>query len=229
MCLSRAAYAPVLATGCPDSVAAAALTGFAPRHARDLPPAPAACGSVGPICHNARDSHAYGAIPRPLAAAAALVPPGGHLALARPPWGWSALAVPGLRSLLADSDKLRRLDALLARLHSGGHRVLIYSQMTRMLDLLEEYLQARRYRFLRLDGATQAADRRDMVADFQNRPDIFAFILSTRAGWEGGVASRLLLALLLWFRGASFICGHARAGGLGITLTAADTVIFYDR
>ena len=160
---------------------------------------------------------------RPLAAAAALVPPGGHLALARPPWGWSALAVPGLRSLLADSDKLRRLDALLARLHNGGHRVLIYSQMTRMLDLLEEYLQARRYRFLRLDGATQAADRRDMVADFQNRPDIFAFILSTRAGCRGSGRETFYAAL-----GGS-LYSRVHTGGLGITLTAADTVIFYDR
>ena len=90
------------------------------------------------------------------------------------------------------------LDSLLARLKEGGHRVLIYSQMTRMIDLLEEYMSHRQYSYMRLDGSSKIHERRDMVADFQQRQDIFVFLLSTRAG------------------------------GLGINLTAADTVIFYD-
>ena len=62
------------------------------------------------------------------------------------------------------------------------------------------YLRLRRkHTFMRLDGSSKISERRDMVADFQERSDIFVFLLSTRAG------------------------------GLGINLTAADTVIFYDR
>jgi len=67
-----------------------------------------------------------------------------------------------------------------------------------MMDLMEEYLIYRQYKYLRLDGSSKLEDRRDMVMDWQTRSDIFIFILSTRAG------------------------------GLGINLTAADTVIFYD-
>ncbi|KAH9231850.1 hypothetical protein K456DRAFT_1839711 [Colletotrichum gloeosporioides 23] len=63
---------------------------------------------------------------------------------------------------------------------------------------MEEYLTYRNYKYCRLDGSTKLEDRRDTVADFQTRPEIFIFLLSTRAG------------------------------GLGINLTSADTVIFYD-
>ncbi|KAG9480907.1 hypothetical protein GDO78_010270 [Eleutherodactylus coqui] len=101
-------------------------------------------------------------------------------------------------SLITDSGKLYALDLLLTRLKSQGHRVLIYSQMTRMIDLLEEYMVYRKHTYMRLDGSSKISERRDMVADFQSRADIFVFLLSTRAG------------------------------GLGINLTAADTVIFYD-
>ncbi|KAF3849702.1 hypothetical protein F7725_019421 [Dissostichus mawsoni] len=196
-------------------------------------------------------------------------------------------------SLITDSGKLHTLDILLSRLKNQGHRVLIYSQMTRMIDLLEgrqpdgrddwkergerrgggergrwewqgalglenlqettirvariwqqpiveqdrkvtalllewcvcgcldgsllycksavqitvlagmptmtrEYMVYRKHIYMRLDGSSKISERRDMVADFQSRTDIFVFLLSTRAG------------------------------GLGINLTAADTVIFYD-
>jgi chromatin-remodeling ATPase INO80 len=67
-----------------------------------------------------------------------------------------------------------------------------------MIDLMEEFLTYRNYKYLRLDGSTKLEDRRDTVHDFQTRPEIFIFLLSTRAG------------------------------GLGINLTSADTVIFYD-
>ncbi|XP_034084375.1 LOW QUALITY PROTEIN: chromatin-remodeling ATPase INO80 [Gymnodraco acuticeps] len=123
--------------------------------------------------------------------------PGGVMAL-YPRHGWSYIRIPDKESLITDSGKLHTLDILLSRLKNQGHRVLIYSQMTRMIDLLEEYMVYRKHIYMRLDGSSKISERRDMVADFQSRTDIFVFLLSTRAG------------------------------GLGINLTAADTVIFYD-
>ncbi|KAF7339360.1 SNF2 family helicase ATPase [Mycena sanguinolenta] len=110
----------------------------------------------------------------------------------------STMQVPEAKRLIYDSAKLARLDTLLQELKAGDHRVLVYFQMTRMMDLMEEYLIYRQYKYLRLDGSSKLEDRRDMVIDWQTRPDIFVFLLSTRAG------------------------------GLGINLTAADTVVFYD-
>lgn len=128
----------------------------------------------------------------------------------------SPTIVPEPQSLISDSAKLARLDSLLDKLKPGGHRVLIYFQMTRMIDLMEEYMSFRKHKYLRLDGSSKLEDRRDMVIEWQTKfaiptrfccatsanmlssPDIFVFLLSTRAG------------------------------GLGINLTAADTVIFYD-
>lgn len=108
------------------------------------------------------------------------------------------IRVPSMRRFVTDSGKLAKLDQLLFKLKEEGHRVLLYFQMTRMIDLMEEYLTYRNYKYCRLDGSTKLEDRRDTVHDFQTRPDIFVFLLSTRAG------------------------------GLGINLTSADTVIFYD-
>ncbi|CAA9994482.1 unnamed protein product [Nesidiocoris tenuis] len=125
------------------------------------------------------------------------IAPGGLLSC-RPIHGWSNIIVPDKQTLVTDAGKLTVLDSLLTRLKQQGHRALIYSQMTRMIDLLEEYMWFRKHTYMRLDGSSKISDRRDMVADFQNRADIFVFLLSTRAG------------------------------GLGINLTAADTVIFYD-
>uniref|UniRef100_A0A8C9WYC2 Chromatin-remodeling ATPase INO80 n=1 Tax=Sander lucioperca TaxID=283035 RepID=A0A8C9WYC2_SANLU len=122
---------------------------------------------------------------------------GGVMAL-YPRHGWSFIRIPDKESLITESGKLHTLDILLSRLKAQGHRVLIYSQMTRMIDLLEEYMVYRKHTYMRLDGSSKISERRDMVADFQSRTDIFVFLLSTRAG------------------------------GLGINLTAADTVIFYD-
>ena len=70
--------------------------------------------------------------------------------------------------------------------------------MTRMLDILEDFFTWKKLSYFRLDGQTSTMDRRYMVEEFQRSNDIFAFLLSTRAG------------------------------GLGINLIAADTVIFYD-
>ncbi|KAJ3152625.1 putative DNA helicase ino80 [Geranomyces variabilis] len=117
---------------------------------------------------------------------------------ARPRAGWSFLVVPSVEKLVTDSGKMLVLDKLLRELKKGGHRVLIFFQMTLMMDLMEEYMSSRQYQYLRLDGSTSIYDRRDLVNDWQTRPELFVFLLSTRAG------------------------------GLGINLTAADTVIFFD-
>ena len=77
--------------------------------------------------------------------------------------------VPEAKRLIYDSAKLARLDALLQELKTGDHRVLIYFQMTRMMDLMEEYLIYRQYKYLRLDGSSKLEDRRDMVIDWQTR------------------------------------------------------------
>ena len=71
--------------------------------------------------------------------------------------------------MIYDSGKMAILDKLLAQLWREGHRVLIYSQMTRMIDLLEEFMAYRRYKFIRLDGSSRISDRRDMVDDFQTK------------------------------------------------------------
>ncbi|XP_066282143.1 chromatin-remodeling ATPase INO80-like isoform X2 [Branchiostoma lanceolatum] len=125
-------------------------------------------------------------------------PQPGGLAAVELSWGWSNIQIPDKEVLVTDSGKLYALDLLLTRLKQQGHRVLIYSQMTRMIDILEEFMWHRKHTYMRLDGSSKISDRRDMVEDFQQRSDIFVFLLSTRAG------------------------------GLGINLTAADTVIFYD-
>lgn len=109
----------------------------------------------------------------------------------------SMVKVPASFNLVKDSGKLETLDLLLAKLFKERHRPLIYFQMTKMMDLMEDYLKMRKYKYLRLDGSTKVSDRRELVERWQQE-DIFIFLLSTRAG------------------------------GLGINLTAADTVIFYD-
>lgn len=104
-----------------------------------------------------------------------------------------------LQTLLRGSGKLVLLDKLLIRLKETGHRVLIFSQMVRMLDILAEYLQLRHFPFQRLDGSIKGDIRRQALDHFnaEGSPD-FCFLLSTRAG------------------------------GLGINLATADTVIIFD-
>ncbi|CAG5134454.1 unnamed protein product, partial [Candidula unifasciata] len=101
--------------------------------------------------------------------------------------------------VITASGKMLVLDKMLAELKKRGHRVLIFSQMTRMLDLIEDFCYIRKYDFCRLDGSTHVDDRRDSMNVFNTQDsDKFLFLLSTRAG------------------------------GLGINLTGADTVIIYD-
>ncbi|KAK8050106.1 hypothetical protein PG994_011836 [Apiospora phragmitis] len=94
---------------------------------------------------------------------------------------------------------LQALDRLLRKLQSGGHRALIFTQMTKVLDILEQFLNIHGHKYLRLDGATKVEQRQILTDRFNNDNRILAFILSTRSG------------------------------GLGINLTGADTVIFYDQ
>ncbi|KAK9246214.1 SNF2 family N-terminal domain-containing protein [Lipomyces tetrasporus] len=109
-----------------------------------------------------------------------------------------SIAFPDKRLLQYDCGKLQRLAILLRDLNAGGHRALIFTQMTRVLDILEQFLNIHGYRYLRLDGATKIEQRQIMTERFNSDPKITVFILSTRSG------------------------------GLGINLTGADTVIFYD-
>ena len=81
----------------------------------------------------------------------------------------SPMQIPEAKRLIYDSAKLACLDALLQELKAGDHRVLVYFQMTRMMDLMEEYLVYRQYKYLRLDGSSKLEDRRDMVIDWQTR------------------------------------------------------------
>ncbi|PGH16933.1 hypothetical protein AJ80_05001 [Polytolypa hystricis UAMH7299] len=109
-----------------------------------------------------------------------------------------SIAFPDKRLLQYDCGKLQQLDKLLRKLKAGGHRALIFTQMTKMLDILEQFLNIHGHRYLRLDGATKVEQRQILTERFNNDNRILAFILSSRSG------------------------------GLGINLTGADTVIFYD-
>ncbi|SJX62144.1 probable CHD1-transcriptional regulator [Sporisorium reilianum f. sp. reilianum] len=104
-----------------------------------------------------------------------------------------------LKGLVMHSGKMVLLDKLLARLKADGHRVLIFSQMVRMLDILSDYMSLRGYIHQRLDGTVSSEVRKKAIEHFnaEGSPD-FAFLLSTRAG------------------------------GLGINLETADTVIIFD-
>ncbi|XP_054978692.1 probable global transcription activator SNF2L1 isoform X7 [Sorex araneus] len=101
--------------------------------------------------------------------------------------------------IVSNSGKMVVLDKLLAKLKEQGSRVLIFSQMTRLLDILEDYCMWRGYEYCRLDGQTPHEEREGAIEAF-NAPNSskFIFMLSTRAG------------------------------GLGINLASADVVILYD-
>lgn len=102
-------------------------------------------------------------------------------------------------ALIRASGKLLLLQKMLKNLKEGGHRVLIFSQMTKMLDLLEDFLEHEGYKYERIDGGITGNMRQEAIDRF-NAPGAqqFCFLLSTRAG------------------------------GLGINLATADTVIIYD-
>ncbi|KAG8864316.1 hypothetical protein FRB96_006137 [Tulasnella sp. 330] len=101
--------------------------------------------------------------------------------------------------LIRSSGKVALLDRMLPKLFATGHRVLIFFQMTNVMDILEDYMRLKGVKCLRLDGGTKTEDRGELLKQF-NAPDseINVFMLSTRAG------------------------------GLGLNLQTADTVIIYD-
>jgi len=98
-----------------------------------------------------------------------------------------------------NAGKMILMDKLLPKLKAQGSRVLIFCQMTRMINILQDYFDLKKYKYCRIDGSTSGEDRDKAMDDF-NRPnsDKFIFVLSTRAG------------------------------GVGINLQTADTVIIYD-
>lgn len=102
-------------------------------------------------------------------------------------------------ALVKASGKLVLLSKMLRLLKEQGHRVLIFSQMTKMLDILEDFLEGEQYKYERIDGGITGTMRQDAIDRF-NAPGApqFVFLLSTRAG------------------------------GLGINLATADTVVIYD-
>uniref|UniRef100_A0A673INR3 Proliferation-associated SNF2-like protein n=1 Tax=Sinocyclocheilus rhinocerous TaxID=307959 RepID=A0A673INR3_9TELE len=100
--------------------------------------------------------------------------------------------------LVETSGKFLILDRMLPELKKRGHKVLIFSQMTSILDILMDYCYLRGYEYSRLDGSMSYTDRDENMKKFSSDPKVFLFLLSTRAG------------------------------GLGINLTAADTVIIFD-
>lgn len=104
-----------------------------------------------------------------------------------------------LKGIVMSSGKMVLLDKLLTRLRQDGHRVLIFSQMVRLLDILSDYMSLRNYPHQRLDGMVASEARKKSIAHFNAPGSLdFAFLLSTRAG------------------------------GLGINLETADTVIIFD-
>lgn len=109
-----------------------------------------------------------------------------------------SIAFPDASLIQYDCGKLQQLDILLRKFKEDGSRVLIFTQMTKVLDILEIFLSFNGHRYLRLDGSTKVEDRQLLTERFNRDPRVLAFISSTRAG------------------------------GLGINLTGANAVIFYD-
>lgn len=101
------------------------------------------------------------------------------------------------QAIIDSSGKMILIDKLLPKLREDGHKVLIFSQMVRILDIIEDYLHIRGYTYERLDGGSTENERQAAIDRFK-KEDRFVFLLSTKAG------------------------------GIGINLTAADTVIIYD-
>ncbi|CAK1548229.1 unnamed protein product [Leptosia nina] len=97
------------------------------------------------------------------------------------------------------SGKFELLDRILPKLKQTGHRVLVFCQMTQCMTIIEDYLSWRGFQYLRLDGMTKAEDRGELLKKFNDvDSEYFLFLLSTRAG------------------------------GLGLNLQSADTVIIFD-
>lgn len=107
------------------------------------------------------------------------------------------------------SGKLKMLDVILKKLHASGHRVLIFAQMTRTLDILQDYLEYRSYSYERLDGSVRAEERFNAVHSFSAG--------HSKCGGDAKSGSAFVFLLT------------TRAGGVGLNLIGADTVIFYEQ
>ena len=95
------------------------------------------------------------------------------------------IAFPDPSLLQYDCGKLQRLAHLLRERKAGGHRVLIFTQMTKVLDILELFLNFHGYIYLRLDGATKVEDRQYITERFNSDAKVFCFISSSRSGGVG--------------------------------------------
>ena len=95
------------------------------------------------------------------------------------------IAFPDPSLLQFDCGKLQELTRLLREKKAGGHRVLIFTQMTRILDILETFLNFHGYLYLRLDGATKIEDRQYITERFNVDTRVFCFIASSRSGGVG--------------------------------------------
>ena len=108
--------------------------------------------------------------------------------------------------IIQTSGKMQMIDKLLKKLKTGGHRCLIFSQFKIVLDILEDFCMLREYNYCRLDGDNTSQERQEDIDEFCKKDeetgefnsDKFIFLISTRAG------------------------------GLGLNLVAADTVIIFD-
>ena len=110
------------------------------------------------------------------------------------------IAFPDPSLLQYDCGKLQILANLLRERKSGGHRVLIFTQMTRILDILEIFLNFHGYLYLRLDGATKIEDRQYITERFNSDARVFCFISSSRSGGVGIKCVADFFYLLLFFR-----------------------------
>ncbi|XP_011033033.1 PREDICTED: chromodomain-helicase-DNA-binding protein 1-like isoform X3 [Populus euphratica] len=111
--------------------------------------------------------------------------------------------------LVKASGKLIILDQLLEKLHDSGHRVLLFAQMTHTLDILQDFLELRKYSYERLDGSVRAEERFAAIRSFSGQ--------SGSSGSESDQNSSFVFMI------------STRAGGVGLNLVAADTVIFYEQ
>lgn len=112
------------------------------------------------------------------------------------PWGPNQQIE--MNKLIESSAKLKILDQLLDQLFKQNHKVLIFSQFTKMLDIIQDYLELKDIEFSRFDGSTDLNERTEQINKFNSNKDNKVFLLSTRSG------------------------------GLGINLTQADSVIIFD-
>lgn len=116
----------------------------------------------------------------------------------RPGYIRTRMNFPDKKLIQFDCGKLQVLDKLLRELKSKNQKVLVFTQMSKMLNILESFLCFHGHSYLRLDGTTKIEERQYLMEKFNTDPKVFCFILSTRSG------------------------------GVGVNLTGASAVIFYD-